>query len=446
VSDSPILAIDVGTSSVKAAVLDRATGEPLARPQKCDYPINRPVPDAAEVQPELLWDAITSAVRKVTADLPKGMPPISGIGFSVLTPALFLLNQRDEVLAPARIHLDRRSRPIARQAWFQYGEEYLHTVGNRPLPGGLSALSFAQLIHEQPELHTQIHHYLHVNGWLGLRLVGERYFDPANASFTGLFDTMTLRDWSPRWCEAFRVDPRWLPPVTCGRTTIGELRPSIAKEWGIPAKIPVKLGTADTSLAMLDAGLTDQDLLHVVGTTQVLGVIVHNPKPDARRLTRLLGVGNDYVYVAHNPIGGVALDWVHDLCFQEQSAEQFYGTTVLDAAKRSTCVQLDPPFLGGDRLEIEPRIASLTGLTLSADRMDILAAIITAMRDGHHTAMLAIERANDSGGRIFLTGGGASVVRRILTDYQDRELITFEEGSLRGVAKLFHDPSAGVAS
>src|SRR5207248_913932 len=125
-----------------------------------------------------------------------------------------------------------------------------------------------------------IRSYLHVNSWLGLRLTGERAMDRANASCSGLYATMTDRRWSARWCDFFNVDPKWLPPVVCGSQTLGTLRPEVAVELGVPPGVPVKLGTADTSSAMLAAGVKTGDLLHSIGTTQVLATLVDRPVPD----------------------------------------------------------------------------------------------------------------------------------------------------------------------
>src|SRR5205823_7325627 len=158
-----------------------------------------------------------------------------------------------------------------------------------------------------------------------------------------------------------------------------------------------------------------------------------------RRLTRLLGVGSDYVYVAHNPVGGAALEWLHQLCFHDQSADEFFDKTVPAAADRKTDVELDPPYLGGDRLEIEPRLAHFTNLSLSVRREDLLAAVLGAMRRGHRQAMAAVERDAASVERVFLTGGGAETVRHLLPEYASARVHPMAEGSLRGVARLF-DP------
>src|SRR5438094_2979107 len=107
-----ILALDVGTSSVKTAVLDQQTGDPVGRPAKAAYDLDHPTPDAAEVPPDRLWDAIDHAARKAVADTSRR---VEAVGLSCLTPALVLLDASYNPLSPIWLHLDRRSRPLARK-------------------------------------------------------------------------------------------------------------------------------------------------------------------------------------------------------------------------------------------------------------------------------------------------------------------------------------------
>src|SRR5579885_1238022 len=195
-----ILALDVGTSSVKAAVLDAATTQPVGPVAHVAYPLDFPTPDAA------------AAGRQAAA----GVEGVEGVGLSVLTPALVLLDAADRPLLPIWTHLDRRARPAARQVWAAVGPEFLATTGNRPLPGGMTAVCWKQIVRDSPYLHRRLHSYLHANGWLALRLTGERAFDPGNASVTGLFHTLGDQQWSPRWCEYFEVPLSALPRVLDG--------------------------------------------------------------------------------------------------------------------------------------------------------------------------------------------------------------------------------------
>src|SRR6266851_799784 len=441
-----ILALDVGTSSVKAAILDVATATPLGPVARASYTLDYPTADAAEIPAERLWSAVATAAREAMATkkgtVPrssKGPAPflhVEAIGLSCLMPALVLLDAADRPLAPIWTHFDRRSRPEARQVWAEVGEEFLATVGNRPLPGGISVLCYRQQCSDQPSLSQVVKSYLHANGWLGLRLTGEKAFDRANACFTGFYGTVTDQAWSPRWCSYFQVDPTWLPLVVCGSTTLGKLRPDAAAELGVPAGLPVKLGTADTSSAMLAAGMQQGDLLHVVGATQVLAALTDRPQPSPQRLTRQLGVGHAFIQATHNPLGGAALGWIRDLCFRDQTEQEFYEQTIPAAKQRSTHVMLDPPYLGGDRLEIEAHRAAFRELTLATDRNDLLAALLKAMQQRHCEAVAALGMG-DRFRRIFLTGGGAEIVRQLIPGYQGAAVHLFEDGSLRGVARLF---------
>lgn len=433
-----ILAIDIGTSTVKAAILDVQTGENVTPISKVPYEIQSPVPDAYEIEIDVLQRAAWTAAQQATSRCPPSVT-VAGVGLSCLMPALVLLDAQDRPLSPCWLHLDRRSRPQARRILQNYGDEFLAECGNRPLPGGVSALCYLAQIEADPSLKSRVAHYLHANGYLAFMLTGERYFDRANASFTGLFGTITHQQWSERWCEVFQVNRKTLPPVVSGDQTIGTLRNELADLWKLPYGLPVKIGTADTSSGMLFAKMADTDLLHSVGTTQVLARLVDRPIPDARRLTRLHGVGSRYVYVVHNPVGGSALGWLHDLCFRDQTKEEFFSRTVPEAIPflDETEVILDPPFLGGDRLEIEQRRAAFRELTLSTHREGLLKALLRAMRDGHRTAFAALDWPTEKPARIILTGGGAEIMQQLLPEYQHAPIVSIDEGAMRGVACLF---------
>src|SRR4030095_9549417 len=184
--------------------------------------------------------------------------------------------------------------------------------------------------------------YLHVNGWLAVHMTGGKAFDPANASVTRLFATMADQAWSPRWCEYFEIAPDWLPEVVDGSATIGTVRAEVAGELGVPAGVPVKLGTADLSTAMLAAQMQPGDVLHIVGPTQSLATLTDKPRPMPRGRLHRLGVGRGFVQIAENPLGTDAVDWMHRVCFREQSAQQFCEQTIPLARGRRTRVRLHP--------------------------------------------------------------------------------------------------------
>src|SRR5689334_21882896 len=101
-----ILAIDVGTSSIKAAILEQAIGNPLGEIVHAAYPLQHPEVNAAVIEVDALWQALTQASRKVTAN-----QQVQGVGVSCLSPCLVLLDDAGRPLTPFVTHLDRRARP-----------------------------------------------------------------------------------------------------------------------------------------------------------------------------------------------------------------------------------------------------------------------------------------------------------------------------------------------
>ena len=434
-----VLALDVGPAAIQAAVLDTAAGKVVGGgPAQTDFAVATPGPDAAEVNWETLWQALAQAARAAT----RRAPEVEAIGMAVWTPGLVLVNHKDQPCRPIRLPSDRRARPAARQVDAVVGEELLASTGHRPIPGAMSAICLRQLLLQDPYLAHEIKSYLHINGWLGLHLTGERAFDPCNASCTGLYRTLRDQAWSPRWCDYFEIEPAWLPEVRSADDTLGTVRSAVAAELGVPPGIPVKVGASDIDSAILALDMKPGDLLHREGSTQLLAVMAGTPKVDRRRFTRKFGVGDRFIYVTHNPLSGAALDWIKDLCFRDQHPEEFFTRTLAEALARTTRVQFDPPFLAGDPLAIEAHRAAFRDLELTSDRLDALAGLLSTLVRRHQEALAALELTGPLG-RVFLTGAGAERIRLLLPAYHTADVREFENGSLYGIAGLFADDRSG---
>jgi sugar (pentulose or hexulose) kinase len=427
-----LLALEVDIGTVTSAILDATSAQPIGEMARVRYVVDRPTPVAAEVSGERLWSAVTTAARSVS----QAVEGIEGVGLSVVSPALVLIEKKDQPAAPVRLPHDRRSRPAARQVEADVGAEFLAEIGNRSLPGSISAVAFRQMVADDPYLIREVRRYLHLNSWLAFRMTGETAFDRANASLSGLCGTLTTGQWSPRWCEYFEVELAWLPPIVDGSATVGTIRSAIAAELGVPAGLPLKLGTNLICTSILAAGMSVGDLLHVEGDTQLLATITDRSGPESRRMIFRRGVGDGFVRVALNPISVAALRWLHSLCFREQSDHEFHEYTIPQARERATRITLDPAALGGDCLEIDARRAAFRDLTLATDRLDLLAAFLRAMRQQHENAIAALGLGGEFR-RIFVIGMDAELVRGLTPTYAAANLQLVDAPSLRGVACLF---------
>src|SRR6516162_248764 len=102
-----ILALDVGTSSIKAAVLDVAKTLPVGPIARVSYTLDTPAPEAAEVTAAKLWNAVAAAARSAVHQSGvsgKAGEDVHAVGLSCLTPALVLLDKRDRPVRPIWTH------------------------------------------------------------------------------------------------------------------------------------------------------------------------------------------------------------------------------------------------------------------------------------------------------------------------------------------------------
>jgi xylulokinase len=442
-----VLALEVGVGFVRAAVVDVPPGQarrrigcvPVGGVAHTEYTLDAPEPCAAEVPASRLWDAVAAAGRAAVrlAGVAGTEQDVSAVGLTCFMPGLVLLGADDEPLGPIWTPRDRRARPAARQVNAHLGTEFLASIGSRPLPGGVSVLMFRQQLTADPYLCHRVRTYLHVGGWLALKLTGAKAFDPANASATGLFGTLTDQAWSPRWCKYFEVDREWLPPVVCGTTTVGTVRAAAASEVGVPAGVPVKLGASELSSVALASRLTPGELLRLDGATQVLACITDQPAADGRRRVLRLGFGAAFLNVAQNPLGAAALEWVRRLCFSEQDEAEFYDRTISSVRDRKPRVRLDPPFLDGDALGIEACRGALRDLELRSDRLDVLAAVLAALTERQREAVAALGMSTPPR-RIVLLAENARRSEKLLFDATSSMVEHAEDtAALRGIARLF---------
>jgi sugar (pentulose or hexulose) kinase len=91
-------------------------------------------------------------------------------------------------------------------------------------------------------------------------------------------------------------------------------------------------------------------------------------------------------------------------------------------------------------LEIEAHRAAFRDLELTTDRLDLLAALLEAMTRGHRDALTALGQGT-AFRRVVVSGGGADLVRQLIPEYRTAPVEEIDEGSLRGVAKLFNGNS-----
>lgn len=440
-----LLAIDVGSSSVKAAVLvgTQPAGPLIRTAFPTHYDGVR-----AEVDPDALLKAVGRAARAAVAGCPLGKSRIDLIALSAMSPSWVALDRRGKPLTPIITHQDRRSQTEARWIESEVGMgRHLALTGNRPVPGGISSTTARWFAVHHPALLRRVTLVGHAQTLLLHHLTGARAIDPSNASFTGLWNTTDtaahVADWNPDLARLIGVPASALPAVRPADCVAGELTPQGARQLGCRSGTPVLTGLVDTSAALLLASTAPGTLLNASGSTDVLAVVTDDPRPDARCLTRHVGVGKRWLHVMTLAAAGSALAWARSVFFADLSEARYFA--ILQKVASQPCPASGSsvdfrPYLAGSRVDVEQPAGVITGLRLGTTREDILAALIHALAELSANRLDTLREV--SGLRlsrdVLRTGNAGKVLSRVLYARWPRRyrLRDVEEATVRGLGSL----------
>jgi xylulokinase len=432
-NDSKILGLDFGSSSVKAAVLQH--GKPIGDIVHGHYK-TRFDGIRAEVDPATILRGLKQAIDQ----LGKAVKNVDHIAIDVMAPSWLAMDKAGKPLTPIVTHQDRRSTTIAHEIEKRIGKaRHLHLTGNRPIPGGISSTTCAWFIQNEPALMRKADLIGHLSTFLHRTLTGGRVTDPSNASFMGLYSTLTLKGWNDELCDAIGVSQKLLPEVFDGNVVVGRITPAAAKRFGLTSGTPMLTGVMDTSSALLLRGATPGQLLNVCGSTDVLALCTEHPKPSEHLLTRAVGIGRRWMQVSTIAAAGSALSWANRELFPDLSDTKFFSL-VRKLAKKplKSTVKFDP-YLAGDRVSLDQKTAAFSGLSLSTTRDHLLGAMVEALAEAsakrlpllHATGTPIHHKVLMSGG---LAGDLADVLHR---DWAGRWEFTYiDEATLKGLAAL----------
>lgn len=259
------LGIDLGTSGVKAIVVD---GEQSVRAScTAPLPVSRPRPLWSEQDPGDWWRAADAAVRAVLRDVDGRA--IEAVGLSGQMHGATLLAADDSVLRPAILWNDGRSeRACARLA--EREPRLTAITGNLAMPG-FTAPKLVWVAEHEPAVFAQVARVLLPKDYLRLRMTGEHLSDVSDSAGTLWLD-VARRDWSDAMLAATDLPRSAMPGLVEGSEPAGTLRGEVAAAWGL-RRIPVAGGAGDQAAGAVGAGVIDSGRASLsLGTSGVLFV------------------------------------------------------------------------------------------------------------------------------------------------------------------------------
>jgi len=288
------LGYDLGSSSVKAALLDAESGRPLASAfsPASEMKINSPRSGFAEQDPETWWLELIKATKLLSKKFPFSKNDIGAIGISYQMHGLVCIDKNNLPLRPAIIWCDSRAVPYGSEAFDQLGHSFCleHFLNS---PGNFTASKLKWVKENEPEIYEKTVRILLPGDYIALRMTGE-----VNTTISGLSEGIF---WDYRengiaqsLLDFYGIDKSLLASCVPSFGDQGKLNSSAAEELGISQGTPVCYRAGDQpnnafSLQVLEPG----EIAATAGTSGVLYGISSRPEYDP--LSRV----NPFIHVNH---------------------------------------------------------------------------------------------------------------------------------------------------
>jgi len=402
------LGIDLGTGSVKAAILDDE-GRVLGRASH-PYRVRSPRPGHAEGDPR---EWLTSA-REVTESVAFGLKERpTAVGFSGQMHGIVVTDRDLKPLRPAIVWADSRAFAEAEELGRALSTSDLSRLGS-PAVTGFAATSIMWLLRNEPDVMAKAAYVLQPKDWLRAKLGGGVATDPSDASGTLMFDVVDGQ-WSARILSWLGIDAGLLAPVLASTEHVGQVQlPGLARE------IDCVVGAADTACALAGLGLRPGEGFVAVGTGAQVVRVLSEPSVDDSLRTHTFatagGIGDGWYRLGAIQSAGLVLTSVFN----------WLGASPQDAAVAlrhgvSTADPIFVPYLSGERTPfMSPKVrGSWHRLSLSTNREAMLRSALEGVAQA---IALGVDAVRESGqplpNTVPLIGGGSHdpEFRQLLAD------------------------------
>jgi xylulokinase len=275
-----LMGIDVGTSGVKAILVDEHGNQ--AGEAASSYPISSPRPSWFEQNPDDWWDATVKAIRQILKNEKLDPEEIRGIGLSGQYHGLVILDEHHRVLRPSILWNDQRT---ARQSEYirgKVGEGKLLQISATGGAPYFTACKLQWVRDNEPAIYEKVHKMMLPKDYIRFRLTGEFVTDVTDASGT-LFLDIRKRKWSDQIPSLLDVDSGILPHVVESPELSGKVSRHAAELTGLRQGTPVAGGAGDQAAAAVGNGIVEEGLLtYSIGTSGVIYAATDTVRIDER--------------------------------------------------------------------------------------------------------------------------------------------------------------------
>ena len=432
-----ILAVDVGSSSVRAELYDGSGTREEGTETKLDYALEYTPEGGVAVDADELLDLI---VRAIDGTLQRaGEASIAGVAASTFWHSVLGLDRDGRPTTPVLYWADRRAAGAARELRGGLDEAAIHRRTGCVLHSSYWPAKLLWLSHERTGDFERTERWVSPADYFYERFFGRTHVGTSMASATGLFD-QNLRRWDGEVIEALPVEQTQLSPIS--NEPLRGLQDEWARRWPALRDVPWFPAVGDGACSNVGSGCTRSDRLALmVGTSGAMRVLWKADSveiPDGPWCYR----ADDKRFVMGGALsdGGNLVAWLREtLRLPEPEEAERLLAEMEPGAHGLTFL----PLLAGERGPgwADEANGTVAGLSMSSTPLEILRAAMEAVALRFALIAEIIEEASPGEKEVIATGGGllgSPTWTGIMADALGRPVTTsgIQEASSRGTALL----------
>lgn len=260
------IGIDIGTSSVKALLID--SGGRVIKTAVPEYSFQTPKPLWAEADPLDWWEATQQAIKELLLKVQSS--EIAGIGLTGQMHGMVAMNKEGFVLRPCIMWNDQRSHLECDEITERVGQKKILSITGNPVLPGFTAPKILWTQKNEPDLFALIDKVVLPKDFIRYKLTGSFFSDVSDASGTSLLD-VGKRTWSQEMFDCMGWPISWMPEVTESTEVSAKISAEAATLTGLLEGTPVVAGGGDCAAQAVGSGIVEEGKVSVtLGTSGVV--------------------------------------------------------------------------------------------------------------------------------------------------------------------------------
>jgi len=429
------IGVDLGTSAVKLLLMD-GSGK-ICNIVSKEYPLYFPRPGWSEQNPEDWYAQTMAGLKELIKDTDKSQ--VGGISFGGQMHGLVILDENDDVIRPALLWNDGRTKEECDYLNEVIGKETLSKYTANISFTGFTAPKILWIKNKEPQNFAKIKKIMLPKDYIAYKLSGVHCTDVSDASGMLIFDVKN-RCWSKEMIDICGIKEEQLAKVYESYEVVGNVTDEIAKELEIPNTVKIVAGAGDNAAAAIGTGTVGDGRCNIsLGTSGTIFISSKNFGVDSNNALHSFDHADGNYHLMGCMLSAASCNkwWSEEILNTKDYAKEQEDITKLG----DNNVYFLPYLMGERSPHNNPNArGTFIGMSMDTSRSDMTQAVLEgvafALRDSLEVAKslgINIERTKICGG-----GAKSPLWKKIISNVLNLkvDMIESEEGPALGGAIL----------